>query len=29
MFSVIALFLVLTIVFASGAGNTKGTGSTH
>jgi MFS family permease len=29
MFSVVALFLVLTIVFASGAGNSKGTGSAH
>lgn len=29
MFYVIALFLVLTIVFASGAGNTKGAGSGH
>jgi MFS family permease len=29
MFYVVALFLVLTIVFASGAGNTKGTGSAH
>jgi MFS family permease len=29
MFTVVALFLVLTIVFASGAGNTKGAGSGH
>jgi MFS family permease len=29
MFSVIALFLGLTILFASGAGNSKGAGSTH
>jgi hypothetical protein len=29
MFYVIALLLVLTIVFASGAGNTKGAGSGH
>jgi hypothetical protein len=29
MFFVVAVFLVLTIVFASGAGNTKGAGSTH
>jgi MFS family permease len=29
MFYVVAVFLVLTIVFASGAGNTKGAGSAH
>lgn len=29
MFYVIAIFLVLTIVFASGAGNTKGSGTSH
>jgi MFS family permease len=29
MFYIVALFLVLSIVFASGAGNTKGTGSAH
>jgi cyanate permease len=29
MFYVVAVFLVLTIVFASSAGNTKGTGSAH